>query len=680
MTNSTVTRYSNYFERYNDAALDPFEGNYGDLMATFRTSIGREPNARANQLYEQVFVTSEVQPHIYLMLTQDVQQTPTIPVLHRPYCHVAPMGSPVTKLDVAFLGDMRGLLPPTVVYFPEDGFRHTGNILVPKPETLDQAFAEDSTLEAVGPYEPDEPGTDNVATRPIIYLPPKFAPIALANPTMTPRKAWESIAGLIRTGDDADVQVQAMQPLLDWIRAACTNCIDDHRLVSEAPSYPHPPVPSLDRAIEARLKRDLPGIVPDTGPQTSTTLAINHLTTEMLRVNQDGVLRDQSAKAKTPESYYGQGVVILCRVTYATTVQQLPQIYHDIAKSPKRMERQAVEERLRATADTLGLLDYVPAATAALTKKIAGCDFSHFDLQDLEAGIHPFGTTYRSPQSRTKLQQALSVYDDLREGAGASLLDFQVLRETEKVGVLYTMTEVTYCFKSFRVLLHTLLGPHHPLVQAWDQFVSMWIGGEARLSENLHMHQFVLVLRWLQIRFSTWFTDQHREPVHISVPDFTVLITKLLYEEAWEPTLPSRYQAIVPGLFGHPAPAPAPAPRTPATPARRAPGAPSNPAPAPAPAAAGGRGARVSNTTAHAAFTPFRQLNLPLGTVREKAKEANKPMPTNDMQTEFCLSYHVPGFCWENCGRKEDHRDHHPSERSALLNWCTECYREGGPM
>jgi hypothetical protein len=178
-------------------------------------------------------------------------------------------------------------------------------------------------------------------------------------------------------------------------------------------------------------------------------MAINHLTTEMLRVNHDGVLREQLAKARTPESYYGQGVVILCRVTYATTVQQLPAVYHDVAKSPRRMERQAVEERLRAVADRLGLLDYVPAATASLTKKIAGCDFSHFDLQDLEAGIHPFCTTYRSPQSRTKLQQALSVYDDLREGTGASLLDFQVLRETEKVGIPYSMTEVNYCFKSF---------------------------------------------------------------------------------------------------------------------------------------------------------------------------------------------------------------------------------------
>jgi hypothetical protein len=182
--------------------------------------------------------------------------------------------------------------------------------------------------------------------------------------------------------------------------------------------------------------------------------------------------------------------------------------------------------------------------SAALTKKMAGCDFSHFDLQDLEAGIHPFGTTYRSPQSCTKLQQALSVYGDLRKGTSASLLDFQVLLETEKIGIPYSMTEVTYCFKSVRVLLHALLGSLHPLVQAWDNFVSMWIGREARLSKNLDMHQFVLVLCWLQIRFSTWLTDQHRKPVHISVPEFTMLITKILYEEAWEPSLPSRYQVF----------------------------------------------------------------------------------------------------------------------------------------
>jgi hypothetical protein len=681
MTANAVTRYNNYFERYNDEGLDPFGGDYLSVMASFRASVGRENNSVARRLYDQVFNTADVQPHLYLMLTQQATGEATISVLHRPYRHVFPMGTGTASMDLAFMGDMSGLLPPTVVYFPEEGFAYSGNIIVPKPGILDEAFNQDASLQFVGPYDDDsEPGTEVIATRTIMYCPPTYAPIALANPNMTPRKAWEAIGGSIRTGDNADLEVIAMQPLLDWLRAACTSASVgvEHPIVSEAPSYVHPPVTALDRAIETRLLADLPGILPSTGPHTDTTAAINHMTSEMLRVNHDRQTREQSAKAKTPESYFGAGVTILCRVTYSTTVQQLPEVYFDIAKSPKRMERLAIEERLRAVADTLSLLDYVPAATATLSKKISGCDFAHIDVDDLEAGIHPFCTTYRSPNSHTKLKQALAVYDDLREGTGASVLDFHLLRETEKVGVPYTMSEVTYCFKSFRVLAHTILGPHHPMTQQWDNFVQMWVAREARLSENLEIHQFVLVLRWLQLRMSAWFTDQHRDPVHVNVPEFTKLITKIVYGEAWEPKLPPKYQSITPARGGGPPTNSG----TPATAPRRTPAA---TAPAPAPAAAQGpaqaaRGARVPNNAADAAFSPFRLLGLALATVRDKAKEASKPVPQNDSNTDFCLSYHVLGFCWENCGRKEDHRAHQATERTKLLNWCTECYREGGPL
>jgi hypothetical protein len=174
------------------------------------------------------------------------------------------MGSNIGTKDIAFLRDMRGLLPSTVVHVPEDGFVHTGDLLVPRTKTLDQAFAGDPTLQAVGPCKLDKAGTDAAATRPLICLPPKHAPIMLANPSMTPRKAWESVACLICTGDDAKLQVQAMQPLLDWIRrAACAQVLDDddHALISKAPACPHPAVPLLDRAVETRLKLDLPGLI-----------------------------------------------------------------------------------------------------------------------------------------------------------------------------------------------------------------------------------------------------------------------------------------------------------------------------------------------------------------------------------------------------------------------------------
>jgi hypothetical protein len=58
----------------------------------------------------------------------------------------------------------------------------------------------------------------------------------------------------------------------------------------------------------------------------------------MLRVNMDGVLRDQQAKTKDPSTYYGQGVLILIPITYATAIPLLPKVYHEVAKAPKRME------------------------------------------------------------------------------------------------------------------------------------------------------------------------------------------------------------------------------------------------------------------------------------------------------------------------------------------------------
>jgi hypothetical protein len=274
MTNPSVTRYTNYFEHYNDESLDPFAGEYGPIMGTFRVSVARKAAPQVGLLYEQIFTTSKVQPRVYLLLTNDAQGAHIISVIHRPYRHIAPMRSAIAKLNVVLMGDMRGMLPPMLVYFPEDGFRHLGNLLVPTSASRDQAFADNRALQSFGPYDEDDAGTKLIATCPLIYLPPQFAPIALANLMMTPHKAWESIAGLIHMGNNAASKIDAMQPLLDWHRVACMHAdtdIGEHCLLSKPPSYPHPLVPLLGMAIKTWLRCDLPRLIPGAGPDTSTT-------------------------------------------------------------------------------------------------------------------------------------------------------------------------------------------------------------------------------------------------------------------------------------------------------------------------------------------------------------------------------------------------------------------------
>jgi hypothetical protein len=139
---ASTTPYLTYSECYNNEALYPFSEDYCAVMSAFQATTGREAATRATALYEQVFATSEVQPHIYLMLTQDAAGEPALSVVHHPHCHIGRMGTNENKQDVAFLGDMRGLLPPNVIYFPEETSVHSGSLTVPRAEMLDQAFAD----------------------------------------------------------------------------------------------------------------------------------------------------------------------------------------------------------------------------------------------------------------------------------------------------------------------------------------------------------------------------------------------------------------------------------------------------------------------------------------------------------------------------------------------------------
>ena len=53
----------------------------------------------------------------------------------------------------------------------------------------------------------------------------------------------------------------------------------------------------------------------------------------------------------------------------------------------------------------------------------------------------------------------------------------------------------------------------------------------------------------------------------------------------------------------------------------------------------------VNNTAYHADLKQYEDIGLPTKTVCNKSKEAGKPVPINTNGTEFCLSYHIVGFC-----------------------------------
>jgi hypothetical protein len=676
-----ITNYRTYQERYSDLINDTFNQDYAGVMGEFTLRGNPESKVRTASANKRILDTIDVMPHHYLLLTGDPGDH-IVTVIHRPSIFRVPMGAHSRIPDAtvtAFIGDVIHGLTPTTVYWPDDAMQPTAVANIPTSVTLDAAFAGDPAIGMVGPFATGDAGTEAKATRKLAYLPPRYVPMAIGM-TLTPRQAWERIGGAIRTGEHADTEVVACAPLLDWLKSSCTVHEDgDANTKSEAPSYPYPPEGDLIKHRADLIKLDLPGLFPSQEgamPGTREVVgALNNLTEEQRLSRQEANQRTQQASEKTPTTYYGSATVVLNRYTHTSTVAALPPIYMVVAATTKKTERLVLQEEINAIARDLGLSACTPILTPGLAKKITQANFTHEDMDNLGEGIQPFVTCYRTLNDKSTVESRIQAYDTLVQGAGAQLTDIYSLKDADKVFLPLTILQVTYTLKSFRVLLHALLGHEHTFVVAYGEFIRNW---DQRM---MHMEQRCTtpdipakMVRWVQIKVSRWFTRQYNSPAPIDAPNFVELIDAIEEMRTWEPPIPLRYMAITPQPR-----------RTPGTPSGSNPSGIRTPAPAPAPYTSAnpteGRRERITNTTYKAPhFEQFKELGLSMRTVRDAAREAGKPVPTNTAGTECCLSYHVLGFCWENCGRKEDHRAHTAPEDQKLKEWCTSCYREGGPM
>lgn len=662
---TTTPNHSNYGHLYGDDTLDPLEGDYANVMSMFTTT---STSPRESEIYKAVFQTTDVQPHIYLLYTEDSQYG-YVSVVHRLYRFTSPLGSQIPPADVCLLGDVEESTLPLMVKFPEHAFERTGEVEVYTAAGMDAAFAADPDLNFVGDFEEHEPETETVNTRRLMFLPPKYAKVILAQPRCSPRQAWAVLGGMIRAASPQEQTV--MKPVLDWLRVSCTAHTMDGgspKTKVDTPNAIVPPIAALSRRVTRMIHRDLPGWNQATGSD-STTRAVNNLTSELIRLETERARREQTPKAKDPNAYFGTATVAkLCRLSGVASQADLAPVFTEIASAPKRMERQAVQEAINQVADMLGLQSYAPIADTEITKIITRAEFVHHHLDDLDSGFHPFRTTPRSPSDLQQLQETLRFYDEMRAAAGGSIADLALLKAAQVIGIPYTMSQTTATLQSFRILLHTVLPYSHPMVTGWDTFCTTWVGHNVELETTLSYQEYGLVLRWCQLRISTWFAGQAKQPGPYPVPRFNELLSDILYKANWQPTMPAKY-ALTP-----------PTPQVPATSAATANSDSTTTTVARAATATPARAnTRINNANYDERFQEFKQLGLRLAKVRELAEAANKPVPKNARNTEHCLSYHIMGFCWEQCRRAEDHRTLSADESNTLHTWCRECYREGGP-
>lgn len=594
---------------------------------------------------------------------------PFIRILHRMFKFRGLEGREDETVQLALVGDYVAGMPPEVVTFPTSAFAVV-NVTCKKPTAIDTHLESNPALE-MGPYGTSEPETEMIQTRCMVPIPYALVGMFLPETSLTPQEAWRKVGGHIRAQSPIPT---SMKPVLQWLQAALTTDSTGVSVGVDSLQYPTSRQEHYMRYISSLLARNLPGRgnatphgVSTNSTGNDTVAAITTLTGELTRRMDAGTL--SRTPPKTPSSYYGEGTLVLNRLTHTGTPADLPLLYHKVSQSTKKTERLIVAEYLRSIAMDIGLPGHAPLVTPSLAKKITTANFGHHNLDDLEAGIHPFLTTYKDPMTKTQLEAIVNTYDNLLQGAGAQLEDLAALKKGEVTSIPSSLAEITYTFKSFRILLYAILGDTHTLSAAWDRFLHRWQSVEMDMGQALTtLDSAGKIVRWTQIRISNWFTDQVNEPGHVPAPDFNRLITDIRNQEPIRVDLPTKYRRHQPRQTQAAAPTQSSI-RTITT----------SSTPAATPAGTG-RGDRVNNTNYNdAIYGWYKALGLRVAGVRDKARDAGKPVPTNQTGTEHCLSYHVLGFCWSNCRKAEDHRQQQPAEQQVLTNWCATCWREGGP-
>jgi hypothetical protein len=119
-------------------------------------------------------------------------------------------------------------------------------------------------------------------------------------------------------------------------------------------------------------------------------------------------------QTKKPSQAWKGTIDILLRLCQVSSIEDLPQLWHDWANCKKELRHTVLQEHLRRMARALKLL--VPIATTDLANALYSLSFAGSYEGNLEQGLQPFITTYLGEQSLAEQHELNEMSDLIREG------------------------------------------------------------------------------------------------------------------------------------------------------------------------------------------------------------------------------------------------------------------------
>jgi hypothetical protein len=387
-------------------------------------------------------------------------------------------------------------------------------------------------------------------------------------------------------------------------------------------------------------------------------------------VRNDATAARTAAQApKTVAEFFGdhmtEKLLALCQ---AHDAHALPELWILLAAANGKRERETIESRMRITATALGDPDLAPVVTPDLAKKIVSVRLAGNNLDDFTDGINPFLMVvqdYTSPSSEKQYFDALSLaadYDTLVGGtAAADLADITKMRTAIKVQVPTNFVTMRLMLQAFSVLLATLLGETHPVVQELSRFVTQFMNKEpfyvSRIQNVDPKYGPARMLRYVQLHVRAYFADvmaAATPAIVVPIPSFQVRLRDMMVGDmAWFPHLPQRYYSAI----------------NPKADAKTDKASKSDDG------GAKRKAQPVRNTQMESRFEDFK-TGISNNKFNDVIKKVGPPpnVKRGGEEVAMCVSYHLRGTCFDTCSRKADHGPHSKDENDQLYAWCKKAF------
>ncbi|HKK56614.1 hypothetical protein [Marinobacter sp.] len=524
--------------------------------------------------------------------------------------------------------------------------------------------------------------TQDVHCPRLTWVPPRYVRFLIGR-RLTPRQAALEIIPMVVN----DGTYGRAAPFTNWLMMATypdsTNPTPSLLFAADVAA------PIQDRQFtewrQQSLNRILPAVAGLLGGGGGPTSRIANLMGDLLQVQRD-VRNDTSAARaaaqapKTVAEFFGdhlaEKLLALCQ---AHDTHALPQLWIKLAAANGKRERETIETELRITGTALGDPELAPVVTPDLAKKIVGVRLAGNNMDDFSDGVNPFLMViqdYTSPGSEKQYFDALSLaadYDTLVGGsAAADLADITKMRTAIKVQVPTNFVTMRLMLQAFSILLVTLIGETHPLVQELSRFTVQFMNKEpfyVKCLTNIDpKYGPARLLRYVQLNVRAYFLEimGAATPALVSrvhLPEFTIRLRDMqVGNMSWLPHLPQRYYSTY-----------TPDPKDPVKPEDKT----KKPEDKDPKEDGGGKkkAQPVRNTHMESRFEDFK-TGISKNKFNDVIKKVGPPpkVKRGGEEVAMCVSYHLRGSCFDTCSRKADHGAHSKDEDDQLYAWCKKAF------